>query len=237
MTDNAEALAQLTEFIHTEEFSCLGARAALKRDAITHQHYASLGDENSAQANYRDLLKYAQELPEALSAKSFRTFVATFDGPGGVLDECEFEGLIWRHLQVMHDIDCLEHGLFPGASSDPREPNFGFHAGSHPFFVVGLHPGSSRASRRFGRPAVAFNSNVQFALLGEKFFSMQDAIRKREMENNGSVNPSFAHYEYRQPARHFSGRFTTADWECPYVSRHEPSPLKFTEDVLRRPEG
>ncbi|MFB9906727.1 guanitoxin biosynthesis heme-dependent pre-guanitoxin N-hydroxylase GntA [Allokutzneria oryzae] len=229
----SDAQAELEEFISSKNFSCLGARAAVKRGSITHGHYRRLGDEQSALENHRDLLRYAIGLDQKLSDKSFMTFVATFDEPG-LVDEDEYERLIWKHLQIMHDIDSEDHGLDPGSSSDPNEPNFGFHTGGHAFFVVGMHPGSSRATRRFSKAAMAFNSNKQFMMLGEKFFSMQDRIRKTELTNNGSVNPSFVTYEYQQPARHFSGRFTAADWECPYTSRHEASPVTYTSDVLQR---
>ncbi|BDM70334.1 hypothetical protein HEK616_38210 [Streptomyces nigrescens] len=228
----AAVRSELDRFIQSREFSCLGARAALKRDTITHRHYQRMGNERSAQENYRDLLEYVAALRPLLSDQSFRTFVATFDEPGNV-DELAYEGLIWQHLQLMHDIDSRTFGLDDGASSDPRTPNFGFHTGGHAFFVVGMHPGASRASRRFSTSAIAFNSLAQFVLLGEKFYSMQGAIRRREAKNNGSVNPSFTVYEYEQPARHFSGRFTEEDWTCPYASRHAPATEDFTEGLLQ----
>ncbi|MEW1658523.1 guanitoxin biosynthesis heme-dependent pre-guanitoxin N-hydroxylase GntA [Streptomyces sp. NPDC093707] len=214
--------AALERFIHTHEFSCLGARSALKRDALTHRHYGELGDPRSAEQNHRDLLAYAAETRPLLSSQSFRTFVATFDGPGD-LDEPGYEEALWRHLQLMHDLDSDEHGLEEGYTSDPGRPEFGFHVGGMSFFLVGMHPGASRASRRSPAPAVAFNSLTQFMMLGEKFYSIQDAIRRREVRNNGSVNPSFVAYEYEQPARHFSGRFTEKDWTCPFTSRHADS--------------
>ncbi|QIS14229.1 guanitoxin biosynthesis heme-dependent pre-guanitoxin N-hydroxylase GntA [Nocardia arthritidis] len=214
----AQARAELDEFIQSKPFSCLGARAALKRDTITHGHYRELGDAESAREHHRDLAEYARGLPGTLSDKSFKTFVATFDAPG-LLDEPEFERLLWQHLQLVHDIDIQEHTPDTRFSSDPAEATFGFPTAGHAFFVVGLHPGSSRASRRFTRIAAAFNSNVQFVLMGETFDRMQEKIRGREVTNNGSVNPSFTTYEYTQPARHFSGRFTEQDWKCPFEPR------------------
>ncbi|GAA3998265.1 hypothetical protein GCM10022247_18040 [Allokutzneria multivorans] len=145
--------------------------------------------------------------------------MATFDEPAR-MDEHEFERVLWRHLQLVHDLDSREHGVQQGASSDPEESNFGFHVGGHAFFVAGMHPGSSRATRRFSLPALAITANEQFMALGEKFLSLQERIRAREVTNNGSVNPSFTRYEYERPARHFSGRLTEPDWKCPYRSRH-----------------
>ncbi|MCP3799362.1 YqcI/YcgG family protein [Allokutzneria sp. A3M-2-11 16] len=221
-----EVRAELDQFLHSTEFSCLGARAAFKRGSLTHHHYPVLGDPDSARLHHEDLLEYALQLPGKLSGTSFLTFVATFDGPGP-MDELAFERTVWRHLQLVHDIDSRTYGPQPGASSDPTQQNFGFHVGAHAFFVAALHPGSSRATRRFSRPALAITSNQQFMALGEKFVSLQERIRAREVANNGSVNPSFTHYEYAQPARHFSGRLTEPDWQCPYRSRHH-TPLKAT---------
>ncbi|RJQ77852.1 guanitoxin biosynthesis heme-dependent pre-guanitoxin N-hydroxylase GntA [Amycolatopsis panacis] len=228
---------ELEEFIQSTEFSCLAARAALKRGTIEHAHYSALGDPDSVRDNYRDLLEFARDLRPALSDRSFRTFIATFETPREVLDEREHERLVWRHLQLMHDIDSRTYGIETGATSDPEEPNFGFHVAGHAFFVAGMHPGASRASRRFQRPAMAFNSLTQFMLLGEKFFTMQDAIRKREQVTNGSVNPSFTTYEYRKPSRHFAGRMTEENWKCPFSSRHAASSVKYTADVMQRPHG
>ncbi|MEU7145748.1 guanitoxin biosynthesis heme-dependent pre-guanitoxin N-hydroxylase GntA [Nocardia sp. NPDC046473] len=213
-----QARAELEEFIQSKPFSCLGARAALKRDTITHGHYQLLGDEESAKEHHQDLAEYARSLPGTLSDKSFRTFVATFDAPG-LLAELEFEQLLWQHLQLVHDIDSKENAPDTRFASDPGQSTFGFQTAGHAFFVVGLHPGASRASRRFTRIAAAFNSNVQFVLMGDSFTRMQEKIRGREVTNNGSVNPSFTTYEYTQPARHFSGRFTEDDWKCPFQSR------------------
>lgn len=229
-----EVRADLESFIQTSEFSCLGARAALKKGSIVHHHYRALGDPESARAHHGDLFEYARDIRPTLSDRSFRTFVSTFDEPGGILDEHEHERLLWRHLQLIHDIDSLTHGLDENTTSDPSAPNFGFHVGGHAFFIIGLHPGSSRASRRFRLPALAFNSIAQFAAMGEKFFSMQGAIRKREVTNNGSVNPSYSTYEYQMPARLFAGRFSEEDWTCPFTSRHEPSSAKPTADLVRR---
>ncbi|MCK7627403.1 YqcI/YcgG family protein [Streptomyces sp. RS10V-4] len=215
--------AALEHFIQTPEFSCLGARSALRRAGLTHRHYGALGDPESAERNHRDVLAYVTEVRPQLSAQSFRTFVATFDGPEG-LDEEAFEEVLWRHLQLMHDIDSRDHGVETGSTSDPTQPHFGFHVGGMSFFLVGMHPGASRASRRAPVPAIAFNSLAQFMMLGEKFYSLQDAIRRREVRVNGSVNPSFVAYEYEQPSRHFSGRFTEPDWTCPFASRHEAAP-------------
>ncbi|MFB6437410.1 guanitoxin biosynthesis heme-dependent pre-guanitoxin N-hydroxylase GntA [Streptomyces sp. NPDC056411] len=220
----AAVRAELERFLQTREFSCLGARAALKRHTLTHHHYRRMGDAATAADNHRDLLAYVRTVRPQLSDQSFRTFVATFDEPGR-LDEAAHERLLWQHLQLMHDIDSRTHGVEAGASSDPGRPDFGFHTGGHAFFVVGMHSGASRASRRFTSPAIVFNSLTQFVLLGKKFSTMQAAIRRRESLHNGSVNPSFTRYEYEQPARHFAGRLTEEDWTCPYISRHpHPQP-------------
>jgi len=42
-------------------------------------------------------------------------------------------------------------------SSNPSNEKFAFSFGGKAFFLVGMHPKSSRKARRFKYPAIAFN--------------------------------------------------------------------------------
>lgn len=201
----------LADFISQEDFVCLGARAALRRQAVVHHHYRSLQDRGSMLAHHRDLLDFLVGFEP--TDRSFTSFVATFDEPAAT-DEDEFEGLLWEYLQSMHDEDAEHYPWNAQYDSDPSSADFAFSVGSHPFFIVGLHPGASRPGRRFSKPALVFNSHVQFNALGIKFFKLRTKIRNRERAFHGSVNPSFV--RYKDEARHYSGRFTEPEWECPF---------------------
>ena len=43
-----------------------------------------------------------------------------------------------------------------------RRANFGFSFAGRGFFVIGLHPASSRLARRFPWPTLVFNAHFQF---------------------------------------------------------------------------
>lgn len=213
-TVGQEVLDALAAFISEDDFVCLGARAALRRNTIVHHHYRAL-DPVSALEHHQDLLTFLKGFEP--SDRSFTSFVATFEEPAARLDEHEFERLVWDYLQAMHDEDSKQHPWSDIYDSDPKSSNFAYSVGSHPFFIVGLHPGASRPSRRFGKPALVFNSHIQFNALGLKFLKLKSKIRRREREFHGAVNPSFV--KYKDEARHYAGRFTEPDWECPFTSR------------------
>lgn len=86
----------------------------------------------------------------------FSTLVATFTGPVGT-DEGEFERLLWNLLQRLHDFNFRQNCWDHTVSDDPNDPQFSFSFAAHGFFVVGLHPASSR----FTRPS-----------LGRRWYSM-----------------------------------------------------------------
>ncbi|MFE3519854.1 guanitoxin biosynthesis heme-dependent pre-guanitoxin N-hydroxylase GntA [Streptomyces sp. NPDC059166] len=217
-----DVYSSLASFIGEEDFVCLGARASLRRGAIVHRHYGDRGDLGSAaavEAHLEDLYTFLASFEP--SARSFTSFVATFDGPGPLLGEDEYEEVLWRHLQAVHERDRARYDWNSAYDSDPASRDFAYSVGGHPFFVVGLHPGASRPSRRFRLPTLVFNSHEQFNALGINFFKLRMKIRKREREFHGSANPSFL--KYKQEARHYGGRMTEAEWECPFRPGYGPS--------------
>lgn len=204
--------SSLVSFIEEEDFVCLGARASLRRGAIEHHHYGDLGSAAAVGAQLEDLYTFLATFEP--SARSFTSFVATFDGPGPLLTEEEFESALWQHLQAIHELDRTRFGWNETYDSDPGSKHFAYSVKGHPFFVVGLHPGASRPSRRFSRPTLVFNSHEQFNALGVNFFKLRMKIRKRERAFHGSANPSFL--TYQEEARHYGGRMTEREWRCPF---------------------
>ncbi|MFD5336613.1 guanitoxin biosynthesis heme-dependent pre-guanitoxin N-hydroxylase GntA [Streptomyces hawaiiensis] len=208
------AYGALAEFIGGDSFVCLGARAALKRNTISLRHCGELGSANAVRNTLAGLHDFLESLEPG--ERSYASFVATFDSLPDT-SERAFEDTMWRHLQDMHDRDSRHHPWSTQYAPDPSSPRFAFSVGGHPFFIVGLHPGASRPSRRFTMPALVFNSHLQFNAMGRTFFKMRKRIRDRDHDLNGSVNPSLV--TYRSEARHYSGRMTDSDWGCPFVAR------------------
>jgi len=204
----------LADFIAQSDFVCLGAKAALKRGTITQRYCGELGSAEGIARSLEGLGDFLSSFEP--SVRSFSSFVATFDELPDT-SERRFETVLWRHLQGMHDQDSRHHPWSERYSPDPSSPRFAFSVQGHPFFVIGLHPGASRPSRRFHTPALVFNSHLQFNAMERNFFTMRRKIREREEKFNGAPNPSLV--TYRTEARHYSGRMTEPDWGCPFTAR------------------
>ena len=142
-------------------------------------------------------------------------------------DEESFERSLWAQLQQLHDADPAPWD--PAVSSDPDDPHFSFSFAGTAFFIVGLHPGSGRLSRKFPWPALVFNPHTQFERLREqgKYVRMQQVIRDRERALQGDINPVLEDFGSDSEARQYSGRLVESDWSppfCPHVAEgQEPA--------------
>ena len=199
-------------FVQDPAFSCLGARAALRHD---HHRIAAYGPMGSPEATARLARELAEFAPGAGQAE-FATFVAAFMGaaPEG---EAEFEALLWAQLQALHEADATR-GWAPSVSDRPEDPRFSFSFAGTAFFVVGLHPASSRLARRFGWPALVFNPRAQFERLRAdgRYAGLRDQIRVRELALQGNLNPNLADFGEASEARQYSGRPAGPEWRCPF---------------------
>src|SRR5690606_6403677 len=95
----------------------------------------------------------------------YMTMIAVFTDT--VQSELDFEKRLWLQLQALHDMEAGEHVWDPTVSHDPQANDFSFSFSGSAFFVVGMHPLSSRKARRFGYCAMAFNLHRQFEQLRE----------------------------------------------------------------------
>jgi uncharacterized protein len=177
----------LEEFVHDSfralvlnpKFSCIAARSAIHAGSYRFGQYAELGGPACVEAVARDLFSFIEERE---SFDSFSSFVATFREPA-TMDEEVFEARLWQTLRSLHQLDSTHHEWDPSVSSDPEDPAFSFSFGGHAFFVVGLHPGSSRFTRRFSFPALVFNAHSQFESMRTegRYTRIQDIIRARDL--------------------------------------------------------
>jgi hypothetical protein len=211
------------EFVHdsfralvlNSRFSCVGAKAALGRGSYRVGLYGALGSTEAAAGLARDLFSFVEEQGEL--GGEFTTFVASFEGPTAA-DEATFERLLWAQLQRLHEEDRRHHRWDPSVSEDPEDPTFAFSFAERAFFVVGLHPASSRFARRFAWPTLIFNAHEQFHRLREegRYERMQEVIRLRERSLQGTLNPNLGDFGVRSEARQYSGRAAEAQWRCPF---------------------
>ena len=211
------------EFVHDSfralvsntRFSCVGAKAALGTGSYRVGLYERLGSAGAAAGLARDLFWFVEEQGELDG--EFSTFVASFVEPSAA-DEAAFERLLWEQLQRLHEEDRRHHGWDPSVSADPDDPRFAFSFAGMAFFVVGLHPASSRFARRFAWPTLVFNAHHQFDRLRAEggYERMQEVIRSRELGLQGHLNPNLGEFGVRSEARQYSGRPAEADWRCPF---------------------
>lgn len=206
-------------FVADQAFPCVGAKAALARDAIEVHAFAALGGRDNDAPLLDALTRFGASFDLAgEDDTTVRSLVAVFDGPDDT-SELRFEALLWAQLRRLHTLDVGRgHPWATDVSADPRDPGFSFSLGGHPFFVIGLHPGASRRARRFELPAMVFNSHRQFDALRAdgRYAKMQAATRERDMALQGSTNPNLADFGTASEARQYSGRAVDADWTCPF---------------------
>ncbi|MDQ2908180.1 MAG: YqcI/YcgG family protein [Candidatus Eremiobacteraeota bacterium] len=209
--------ATLRAFVLHPSFPCLGAKAALHGDEYRIGAYGDLGKLTPVEALARDLRAFVAE--QCGMRSGFSTFAAGFRAVARS-DERTFETLLWETLQRLHALD-RENAWDAAASSDPQDASFSFSLAGRAFFVVGMHPGSSRLARRFPTPLLLFNAKFQFDALRRdgRFERMQRKIRERDVRLQGSLNPNLAAFGEDSEARQYSGRAVEAEWRCPFRPR------------------
>lgn len=193
------------------DYPCLGARSVFNRDRATVVVLEELGTATSARHLASALTTFGQETDRDAG---FASLVAVFRATD-VADEAEFETLLWRQLQLLHEAD--HQPWDPRVSDDPGNPHFAFSVGGTAFFVVGLHPQSSRIARRTPLPTLVFNLHEQFEELrrSDRFERMRDTIRRRDTELQGFPNPMVADHGRSSEARQYSGRAVPTAWKAP----------------------
>ncbi|MBC5824826.1 MAG: YqcI/YcgG family protein [Candidatus Eremiobacteraeota bacterium] len=202
-------------FIGSGRYPCLGAKAAVNKGTYRFGVYRSLASLGASAGLARDLCAFAFERPHIEG--DYVTFVATFDDLD-YLDERRFERALWAQLQALSDLDGPNHAWDPTVDADPESKRFAFSFAGTAFFVVGMHPGSSRLARRFSWPTLIFNAHSQFQALRDngRYGRFVDAVRARELNLQGCVNPNLAQFGERSEASQYGGRAVEDGWKCPF---------------------
>lgn len=203
-------------FLERSGFPCVGAKSALATGSLETLVARDITSGWDDLRIHEKLCEFGARV-KAGGGKGFRSFAVLFEGPRA-LDEAAFENALWARLQSMRDKDqWLSYARDPRVAHDPRSPDFAFSIGGEGYFVVGMHPRASRASRRTPMPALVFNPFSQFEELRHagRYDRMSDVIRKRDEAECGSPNPMLSHHGEESAARQFSGRALNDNWVCP----------------------
>jgi FPC/CPF motif-containing protein YcgG len=201
-----------------QDFPCVGGKSAISNDTYRFGLYPEMNTRAATAGLAYDLWEFARERPTF--ATDYTTFVAAFAAPVP-RDERDWEKMLWSQLQSLHDLDSAHHAWDSTVSSDPEDPAFSFSFAGTAFFVIGLHPKSSRYARRFAWPTLVFNAHDQFERLREQhlFERMRETVRARDYRLQGSLNPNLSNYGERSEARQYSGRAVEEEWRCPFRAR------------------
>lgn len=216
-------------FIEQNPFPCVGAKSALANHTIETFQARDIRSSWDDLAIHRQLSAFGGRVKAARDGV-FRSFAVLFEA-NARLTERDFEAALWERLQSLHDKDrWLSFRHDERVASDPTSPDFGFSIGGEAYFVVGMHPASSRLSRRTPTPTLVFNPVSQFQRLRDegKYDRLSSVIRIRDEAMSGSANPMLAHHGDASAARQFSGRVMEDDWICPMRA----APLDTSNDRL-----
>lgn len=210
-----EYVKELNDFILQDGYPCIGAQAAANGKSLSVGIFKKMNDGDTPKELAYGLLEYLIGLKN--SPSNYLTYVAVF--PFDSFDSEEaFENGIWRLITELHELDREHFDWSPKVGSDPSKKNFSFSFGGKGFFLVGMHPGSSRKARRFKYPTIAFNLHEQFENLRKKgrYEVMKKATRNNELQFDGSINPMLNDFGKGLEAPQYSGRHVAKDWKCPF---------------------
>ncbi|WP_250625615.1 guanitoxin biosynthesis heme-dependent pre-guanitoxin N-hydroxylase GntA [Pinirhizobacter soli] len=213
--DDGDAIALFRNYVQQTGFPCLAARTATENDHVQFLLAGSLESGDADDAIVAHACAFATDIE---SAKGFHSLAVLFPRTP-FMDEAAFEHALWLRLQALHAVDARTAPWDPSVSDNPASPDFSFSLGGHAFYVVGLHPASSRRARRFPQAALVLNLHSQFEALREdgRYERFQQAIMERDVAFSGSANPMLAMHGEGLEAPQYSGREVDADhWRCPF---------------------
>jgi len=212
--------AEYFDFLNTKAFPCIGAKTAVaKQQASCHvvDHMACPKDDNNI---LQFLYCFVDEYRK--SDEIFHSAAIIFEEPIALTEDI-FDELLWQRLQALSNLDATKYSYDKRVDADPLSGNFSFSLKEEAFFIIGLHPCSSRASRQFSYPTLVFNPHQQFEKLKQtnKYESMKATVRKRDVVYSGSVNPMLNDFGESSEALQYSGRKYDSQWQCPLHVNHK----------------
>ncbi|MGA9327060.1 MAG: guanitoxin biosynthesis heme-dependent pre-guanitoxin N-hydroxylase GntA [Salegentibacter sp.] len=204
---------EFEKFVIKNNHPCVMAQTVFSMDHVDFHVYEDFGSAKTARKILDDLKNYLKNYD--FESNDFFTFIAAFRGKKDYSEE-QFEQLLWKQLQLLHEADDQEWDK--AVSDDPENNNFSFSLAGKAFYMVGMHPHSSRKARQSPVPALAFNLHWQFEKLREMgtYQTVRDKIRERDTELQGDINPMLQDFGENSEARQYSGRKVDGDWKCPF---------------------
>lgn len=206
------------DFILKDKHPCIMAKTVFTMDKFFIKIYEDLDNPDSHTNLMADLEAYIQQYD--FQSNEFQSFLAVF--PNDIIsNESSFEKELWRFLQSLHKIDDCPWDKT--VSKNPKDSNFSFSLKGKAFYIVGLHPKSSRIARQAPYTTVVFNLHWQFERLREMgtYQAVKKRIRARDKKLQGSINPVLKDFGRQSEALQYSGKQTDNEWRCPFHPKPE----------------
>ena len=206
-------------FLEAKEFPCIAAKAALARQQVKCMVAGNMAYSKDDAGILQFLYQFVDEYRN--SKDFYHTATIIFSGPQ-INNEEMFDVLLWQRLQALEMLDAQNYSYDNRVEADPSSSTFSFSIKEEAFYIIGLHPRSSRQARQFNYPALVFNPHAQFEQLRAttKYEVMKNTVRKRDIALSGSVNPMLQDFGESSEVYQYSGRNYDADWQCPLKITH-----------------
>ncbi|HLT33853.1 MAG TPA: guanitoxin biosynthesis heme-dependent pre-guanitoxin N-hydroxylase GntA [Aquaticitalea sp.] len=204
---------EFKNFILKQNHPCVMAQTVFKMNTYHLGIYETMRTEDTLLKLKADLNKYLENYNH--ETPDFETFIACFKDDW-FEDELAFETCLWELLQHLHALDPQPWDA--AVSNDVSSPEFSFSLFGNAFYVVGMHPKSSRLARRSPYPTLVFNLHSQFEKLRDMgvYQKIKRRIRQRDKKLQGSINPMLQDFGAESEAKQYSGRHVGRSWKCPF---------------------
>lgn len=216
---NTAIIKEYIGFLEQREFPCIAAKAALAGQRVK----CMVAGNMACPKDDAGIIQFLYDFVEGYrnSKDIYHSATIIFTAPQ-IYNEEMFDALLWQRLQALELLDAQNHDYDNRVDHDPASAKFSFSIKEEAFYIIGLHPESSRPARQFAFPALVFNPHAQFEQLREtsKYNMIRNAVRKRDVAFSGSVNPMLHDFGELSEVYQYSGREYDDKWECPLKITH-----------------
>lgn len=204
---------QFKNFIVDKKHPCIMANTVFMMDNYHIKAYDDITSKEIIAPILADIEAYVDNYD--FESNQFESLIFCFKN-NNFETELAFEKALWTFLQRLHNNDDADWD--ENVSDDPNDSEFSFSVKGKAFFIIGMHPKSSRLSRQAPYCTVVFNLHWQFEKLREMgtYESFKKRIRKRDEALQGFINPVLRDFGTDSETKQYSGREVESTWKCPF---------------------
>ncbi|RXJ44314.1 guanitoxin biosynthesis heme-dependent pre-guanitoxin N-hydroxylase GntA [Gelidibacter gilvus] len=213
LVEDNEIEEKYKNFIVKQKHPCIMANAVFAMNKYHLKIYGKLSSAENTASVLKDIEAYIEHYD--FDSNEFESLIFCFKYEN-IQTEEEFEEKLWQFLQRLHDNDTTAWD--PRVSEDPNNSKFSFSLKGRAFYIVGMHPKSSRLARRAPYCTIVLNLHWQFEKLREMgtYQTIKKRIRQRDKRFQGTINPVLRDFGKDTEAKQYSGRAVENNWKCPF---------------------